>query len=243
MPLWPHVAGALTGPVQLEKCTITLFTIINGHPIVFTSAGAYTSFRRGGLGGRRGSGEKRAANGARSRRGDLPLSEVSTNELSTSEARMHGATRHDMARQASSLQLKKRLEAAERENVELKRSLYELSMRLSAALARPSRIAGAVQPSAPQPDVDAGAAIAVEESQAIAAAIASQDQHGGVSPSARGAHRGGEGGGGSGRFEPHLDLKGHAGAVSAGFKWRQFSLLTNYYTHPSTVSQLVLSGA
>ena len=39
--------------------------------------------------------------------------------------------------------IRQRLEKAEQENAELKRSLYELSMRLSAALARPSANADA----------------------------------------------------------------------------------------------------
>lgn len=119
---------------------------------------------------------------------------------------------------AENKQLKKRLEAAERENLELKRSLYELSARLSAALARPSRSPGAAQPWAPTPEADAGASLAADDPQAKAAA--GQEARGGSSPTSRGAHLkrsngAGQGGGDGGRLEVELDLKGHTGAVYA----------------------------
>ena len=109
--------------------------------------------------------------------------------------------------------IRQRLEKAEQENAELKRSLYELSMRLSAALARPSANADA-----PAAERSAGER-AVDESHAIAAATAmAASSRGDGSPSSRSGHhkRGNGGDGGSGRgFEPLFDLNGHSGAVYA----------------------------
>jgi COMPASS component SWD3 len=126
---------------------------------------------------------------------------------------------------AENKQLKKRLEAAERENLELKRSLYELSTRLSVVLARQtSRSPGPARPSAPAPDADTGASLATDDPQAMAAAMAGamagQEVRGGASPASRGAHLkrsngGGPGGGDGGRLGVALDLKGHTGAVYA----------------------------
>jgi len=129
-------------------------------------------------------------------------------------------TRVNPDRIAENKQLKKRLESAERENLELKRSLYEISTRLSAALARPSCNPGAARPSAPQLDVDAGTLLAADDSSAIAVAMAAKEPRGGSSPTSRGAHHkrgtgGGEGSGDGRGFEPQLDLKGHTGAVYA----------------------------